>query len=81
MVDKGIKVILTNKSMSNIGKPAEIKIGTLPQTQLHKLLKFSFSLIPPPSFVLFSNYSSAVVVISSISGAPLLTDFKVIVQT
>ena len=40
MVDKGIKVILTNKSMSNIGKPAQIKIGTLPQTQLHKLLKF-----------------------------------------
>ena len=40
MTDRETKVILTNKSMSNIGKPAQIKIGTLPQMQLNKLLKF-----------------------------------------
>ncbi len=40
MTDRKTNVILTSKSMSNVGKPAQIKFGTLPQMQLNKLLKF-----------------------------------------
>ena len=38
MTDKGIKVILTNKSMSNVGKPAEIKLGSWTEEQKQYLL-------------------------------------------
>ena len=38
MADKGIKVILTNKSMSNIGKPAKIKLGSWTEEQKQYLL-------------------------------------------
>lgn len=38
MADKGIKVILTNKSMSNVGKPAEIKLGSWTEEQKQYLL-------------------------------------------
>ena len=40
MTDTGTNVILTSKSMSNVGKPALIKMGTLPQVQMDNLLKF-----------------------------------------
>jgi hypothetical protein len=40
MSDNGIKVILTNKSMSNIGKPAEIKLGPWTEEQKQYLLNF-----------------------------------------
>ncbi len=40
MADKEIKVILTNKSMSNVGKPAEVKLGPWTEEQKQYLLNF-----------------------------------------
>ncbi len=40
MTDRKITVILTNKSMSNIGKPAQIKLGPWTEEQKQYLLNF-----------------------------------------
>lgn len=40
MTDNGTKVILTSKSMSNVGKPAQIKLGPWTEEQKQYLLNF-----------------------------------------